>query len=251
MTTTLLLINTIYMDESISGHQKAAATQPHDESGHFTTKPTLPSSTEQIKPAAKPANQQDASLDAPLVSVSINNPFSKILHWLDDIRKKQTTEFDIKLKIPLLGWAVLVGFIFGAVNVTQYLQNVQLTALLSKYMSTTKSVTVIVPTTAPTPVLISRIGVIKAAYQLNGIISPASPTEALAKKGSSASSSSNPPKPSRYLLVTSIDQMTFLTLDAGVSLTQYANKQVLVTGLYDAGTNTIHIRQSSDVQYLP
>jgi len=233
------------MDEQKSPHEIAAQTQPHDEHGHFAPKPKTdippqqpqPSITTQSPLISQPTKQKkDPSLDEPLVSFAINNPFKKILQWIDEIRRKQTTEFDVKLKIPLLGWAVLVGVIFGAVNVTQYLQNVQLSELLGKYINTTKSVTVIVPTAVPSPVLLSRMGVLKATYQLNGIISP---------------TPSSPSQPTSYVLVTSIDQMTFLTVNSGVSLAPYLNKQVLVTGLFDSGKNVIHIRQDTDVQYVP
>src|SRR5216683_4713974 len=85
-----------------------AEKRQRDAHGHFidTTSP-------QPSPSPVSTTTQDP-LDAPLVSVSINNPFKQMLHWLDDLRKKQTTEFDIntKLKIPLLAWAVVVGVIF-------------------------------------------------------------------------------------------------------------------------------------------
>src|SRR5579885_2907177 len=113
------------MQENLSGHQKAAADQPHDAHGRFLPKPSRSS-------VATVTMQQDSSLDAPLVSVSINNPFTKLLHWLDELRKKQTTEFDItaKLKIPLIAWIGVIAVIFSALNITQYVQNVQLTSLL-------------------------------------------------------------------------------------------------------------------------
>jgi len=229
------------MDESsLTRHQIAAADQPHGEHGHFAPKPDgpfpAPSEPSSAQSSVSVNSKHDTSFDEPLVSVSINNPFKKLLLWLDEIRKKQTTEFDInaKLKIPLLGWAILVGVLFGVINVSQYLQNVQLSSILSKY--TTKSVTVIVPPTAPTPILISRMGVLKASYQLTNIVSHPTP---------------NPISPTRYMLVTSVDEMTFLTLDKGVTLTPYLNKQVLVTGFYDAAKNTLHIHQDTDIQYVP
>ena len=92
------------MDQSSSSAEPAQAStppeetatskHPHDSQGHFIHK----------DPQAVGLHHNTiADIDAPLVSVTINNPFKKILYWLNDIRRKQTTEFDInaKLKIPL------------------------------------------------------------------------------------------------------------------------------------------------------
>src|SRR5207253_1880511 len=112
-------------------------------SGQSTAQPSNPSNSSH--PSTPFVPHKDSSLDEPLVSVSINNPFKKILYWLDEIRRKQSTEFDIsaKLKIPLIAWMGFFVVLFGtfglSVNIAQYFQNAQITSILSKY--TTKSVT--------------------------------------------------------------------------------------------------------------
>src|SRR3989338_10019833 len=50
--------------------------------------------------------------EKPLVSVSVNNPFKRILYWLDQIRRHQTTTFAFKLSIPLIAIPILVFAIF-------------------------------------------------------------------------------------------------------------------------------------------
>lgn len=216
-----------------------AAQRLRDDQGHFI----------------ETAVNKDPSLDAPLLSVSVNNPFKKILHWLDEIRRKQTTELDFKLKIPLLAWAVIIGILFGALNITQYFQNLQLNSVLSTVLSkytTTKSVTVIVPTTAPTPILISRIGTLQATYQLNAILSPILlPSPSKGEDQGEGKNSNMIQTPSRYVLVTNLDQITFLQVPNNISLNPYLNKRVLVTGEFNSTTNTITIRTDTSLQYLP
>lgn len=46
-------------------------------------------------------------LEKPILEVSITNPFKKILYWLDQVRRKQTTTFAIKLSIPLIAFPVI------------------------------------------------------------------------------------------------------------------------------------------------
>ncbi len=225
-------LDSVHSTEGNKHIHEFAHNRQRDYQGHF-----INANSKALTPASSSIKKSiDTSLDAPLVSVTINNPFKKILYWLNDIRKKQTTEFDInaKLKIPLLAWAVVIAILFGSVNVFQYFQNAQLTAFLNK--NTARSVTVIVPTPVPSPVLLSRIGIIKATYQLNGGVF-AAPT---------------PQSPaSKYILVTSINDLTFLTLAPGVSIDQYLNKRVLATGQYDAGKNTLFIKRAEDIEFLP
>lgn len=213
--------------------------------------PTPPdgNATNQPLPQLPLKIKKQSAIDAPLISLSINNPFKKILIWLNEIRKKQTTEFDLKLKIPIFAWLVFLSVLFGTIglsfNLTQYIQGVQFVSLVAK--SPSNKVTVVLPTSVPTPVLLSRIGIIKATYQLGGLISitPSASPNAINHTPSAAAA------PSRYVLVTSIDQLAFITLAPGVSVSQYLNKRVLVTGLYDVGKNTILIRGDSDIEFMP
>src|SRR4030042_3411890 len=53
-----------------------------------------------------------AEFEKPLVSFSISNPFKKILYWLDQIRKKQTTTFVLKVSVPLIALPVFIFALF-------------------------------------------------------------------------------------------------------------------------------------------
>ncbi len=220
------------MDDS---HKSEDILHPHDSHGHFTPKPGTP--------VVAASTNSNSDIDEPLVSVSINNPFKKILNWLDDIRKHQTTKFKIDLEIPLLVWIATIIIILSAlgisINISQYVANSQVVSLLAK--ASPKSITVLFPTSVPAPVLISRIGTIKATYQLSGILPVSthpSPAVAKAKEG-------------RYVLLTNLDQITNLEFSPGIQVTQYLNKRVLVTGFYDAQKNTIQITKDTGLEFLP
>jgi len=86
--------------------------------------------------------------EKPILQVSITNPFRKILYWLDQIRKKQTTTFMIKLSIPLIALPVFAFAFFQ----------------LGRVFPTVSTS----PESTPTPVVVeevevSRSGVLKVA----------------------------------------------------------------------------------------
>lgn len=55
-----------------------------------------------------PKTDINPEFEKPIVSVSVSNPFKKILYWLDQIRKRQTTTFAFKLSIPLIALPVII-----------------------------------------------------------------------------------------------------------------------------------------------
>src|SRR4030042_3318435 len=77
-------------------------------------------SGEEIKGAAiniksgvsTPGSDINPEFEKPLVSFSISNPFKKILYWLDQIRKKQTTTFVLKVSVPLIALPVFIFALF-------------------------------------------------------------------------------------------------------------------------------------------
>lgn len=89
-------------------------------------------------------------LEKPLLQVSITNPFKKIMYWLDQIRRKQTTTFAIKLSIPLIAIPVIAFAFFQ----------------LGKNFSIPNSVgSVSVPSASPTAedLIVSKAGILKIA----------------------------------------------------------------------------------------
>lgn len=204
-----------------------------------TVKTEISTSGPEIIPAKSTGKD---SLDEPLISVTVQNPLKKLLHWLDQVRRKQTTTFNFKISIPLIALPIFIVVIGSAF--TAFFNLGKLTA--QKDMSFKPTPMPILITQAPQPVLISRIGIIKATYQV-------SPSLLIEGENSSASSSSVTPTqiPSRYVLVTGTTQITFLTSTSNTNFGSYLNQRVLVTGLFDKETNILKINKSSDIEILP
>jgi|SRR3989344_3818435 len=74
-----------------------ASSRKRDKNGHFVKEKDV-----KVKVSV---TGQDLPIipefEKPLVSLTITNPFKKILYWLDQIRRHQTTTVAIKLSIPL------------------------------------------------------------------------------------------------------------------------------------------------------
>jgi len=103
------------------------------------------------KTAAGPALAPIPEFEKPIIQVTVENPLKKILYWLDQIRKKQTTTFAVKLSIPLIALPVII---FAAFQVGR--SSVVL-PFISNY---SPSPTVL---SSPSPVPYSRSGTLKVA----------------------------------------------------------------------------------------
>lgn len=107
----------------------------HDTSGRFTSSTKIETPSVPLVP----------ELEKPLVQVSITNPLRKIMYWLDQIRRHQTTTFAIKLSIPLIALPVIAVVFF------QLGRNYAFPFPLTTFTST--------PSPAPIPILkISKTG---------------------------------------------------------------------------------------------
>lgn len=173
--------------------------------GHISSKQSFSTSKVEI---STPPPVPD--LDKPLLQVSITNPFKKIMYWLDQIRRKQTTTFAIKLSIPLIAIPVIAFAFF------QLGKNFAL-----PYSSTLIPSTV--PSSSPTPdLIISRAGILKIA------------------KG----------KETRYLLNLKDGRVIVLEIPLGADLSKYQNKQVLVTGSYNRNTSVMRVEDIAEIELL-
>lgn len=222
--------------------------KPRDAEGKFVSGDTDPITTAKttvetsgpINIITKPPKE---NFDEPLVSVQIQNPFKKLLHWLNDIRKKQTTTFDFKIKIPLLALPIFLAVLGGAFQFFFTLGQVKEKQAVAA-MPTPTPIIIVQPTATPAPVLISRMGTIKATYQVTELLpsnNEASP---------SAETETPTPIPARYVLVKGED-IIFLVVPTEVKLEYYRNKKVLITGLYDKKTDTLQISKTTDIEILP
>lgn len=240
--------------------------RPRDANGQFvsgdtdpltTTKTTLETSGP-INIITKPPKE---NFDEPLVSVQIQNPFKKILHWLNDIRKKQTTTFAFKISIPLLALPIFFAVLGGAFQFFFNLGQAKEKQVVAA-IPTPTPIIIVQATATPAPVLISRMGTIKATYQIQNLISPSPiptsvPTDIISPSSSDSASPTTYllqpttlPVPTRYVLVKGED-ITFLVVPTEVKLEYYRNKKVLITGLYEKKTDTLQISKASDIEILP
>lgn len=124
-------------------------------------------------------------------------------------------------------------------------------------LPTPTPIVIIQPTATPAPILVSRMGIIKATYQVQNLISPTLiptvlPTDP--QSSSSATPTEIPPTatpiPNRFLLVNG-STITFLVAPQDLNFSYYLNRKVLVTGLYDKTKNTLQISKSGDIEVLP
>ena len=155
-------------------------------------------------------------LEKPLVSVSISNPFKKILYWLDQIRKRQTTTFAFKLSIPLIALPIIMyaSYLIGKGEGLSSIFRWAATPSPSAEVSPS-------PVTTSKSLEISKAGTLKVA------------------KGASQT---------RYLL--SLRNGTILNLDIPnyIDLTKYADKQVLVSGYQDKDTGFISVSDIAEIE---
>lgn len=224
----------------------------------FTTTKTILETSGPVNIITKPPKD---NFDEPLVSVKIQNPFKKILHWLNDIRKKQTTTFDFKIKIPLLALPIFFAVLGGTFQFFFALGQAQeKKEIVTK--PTPTPIVIMQPTAIPAPVVVSRMGTIKATYQVESLLPSPIPTIAPTDTQSSSSAIASPqagtptqippsptPAPSRFVLVKG-EGITFLIVPPEVSLNYYLNRRVLITGLYDKMTDTLKISKTNDIEIL-
>src|SRR3990167_8858595 len=113
--------------------------------------------------SSTPGSDINPEFEKPLVSFSISNPFKKILYWLDQIRKKQTTTFAFKVSVPLIALPV---FIFALVGMGKWSG-----LTFTRFQSLTPTPPVPSVTSSPTPVFpveVSKAGTLKIAKGASG-----------------------------------------------------------------------------------
>lgn len=156
----------------------------------------------------------DPEFEKPILQVTVSNPLKKILYWLDQIRRKQTTTFAVKLSIPLIALPVII---FAAFQIGR--GSVVLPFI--KWNSPTPAAT-IKPSPSPTPqVPYSRSGILKVAKTGNQI---------------------------KYVLALKNGENVLLEVPSNIQLSKYQNKQVLVTGYYNRQANSIAVTEIAEIE---
>lgn len=200
-----------------------AKSRKRDEHGHFVKEKDVKIKVAVDSPLEDPEQPVLSAVEGsrgtiipefekPLVSVSINNPFKRILYWLDQIRRHQTTTFAIKLSIPLIALPVIIAGVFSLGRI--YGINFQ------KSQSPISQIPLSSPTPQP-PVILSRAGTLK-----------------IAKSAAQT----------RYLLLLKNGDLINLQIPQTIDLSKYANKQVLLTGLYDKTTGTLNVTDIAEIE---
>lgn len=183
---------------------EAAVKQPRDKFGHFVkTKTSI--STVEVKPIPE--------FEKPIVSVSINNPLKKIMYWLDQMRRHQTTTLAFKLSIPLIVIPVIIAAAFSVGRISGLGFGIP-TPLVSSQTSYAS------PSPAA-PVNLSKAGTLKIAKSATV---------------------------TNYLLSLRNGEIVILEVPVAIDLTKYSNKQILVTGVYTKATNTLKVSDIAEVQ---
>ena len=149
--------------------------------------------------------------EKPILQVTITNPLKKILYWLNQIRKKQTTTFAVKLSIPLIALPVIIFTAFQLGRSSVVLPFIKYPPATSNQL----------PATSPSPVPYSRSGTLKIARSGDQI---------------------------KYVLALKNGENVLLEVPANIQLTKYQNKQVLVTGIYNRQANLISVTEIAEIE---
>ncbi len=251
--TTFFLSHTKSMPYTKEEHQQVAQEAARDQLGHFVKKPP------EVKPEVVPPLQTvKVQIDTPkqkpndsdnLVSLNIKNPLAVFTRSLMKAINKPMT---IKIP-PLYAFPILIGTLgiipFSFFGLGKQVEKEKIAAL-----PTPTPIVIIQPTATPAPVMVSRMGIIKATYQVTALLSPITSVIPSAVEGSpSATMEPSPtptPVPNRFLLVNG-STITFLVVSSTVNLSSYLNRKVLITGLFDKTKNTLQISKSGDIEVLP
>ena len=181
--------------------------QMRDEHGHFVKGVNIKTSVDVNSPVSDLKTIPE--FEKPLVSLSVNNPFKKILYWLDQIRRHQTTTFALKISIPLIALPVVIVGVFSLGR-----------AYGISFQKAQVSPTPPPVVASPAPVEISRAGTLKIAKSTTQI---------------------------RYLLSLKNGEIVTLVVPTTIDLTKYANKQVLVTGSYNKNTGILTVSDIAEI----
>ncbi len=203
---------------------------------------------------------KDPSIDKPLVSVQINNPFRKLFLWIKEIKNKQTTTFEFKIKIPLIALPVFLVVLGSAFT---FFFNLGKDA---QKQSEAPAVVVPTPIATKAAILTSKVGTIKGTYQVLGLMAQALETSTPTPSGQTVNPTTAPtstpsptptntptptPLPSRYVLLDKDEKIIFLVVPSAIRMDKYIDKRVLVTGLYDEEKRTLDVKKASDIEVLP
>jgi len=191
------------------------------------------------------------------------NPLRWFFHYLEKLEKDKTGQ--ITIKIPFIWYIAFLLIMFGYGGVlgaffiapTQFVKG-QLTERNIWVNRPTPTPVVIVPT--PAPVLVTRLGIIKATYQVQNLIPTSTPTPTTQPDASSSANSETPigqipyitvtPSVARFVLMTDTYKLIYLKTPPELSPQRYIGYKALVTGYYTSSTNTIAVDKLEDLEIV-
>lgn len=182
----------------------------------------------------------------------IFNPLKWAMQYLQKLQEDRDGK--ITLHIPFMWYLTFLVFLVGGSGAVGalvsgpygYVQG-QLAERNIWVSMPTPTPVVIIPT--PAPVLVTRLGTIKATYQVKNLLpTPTSATSTVSAIFDSQITPTNAPL--RYVLIAENGELIFLKVPASVSLNYYLNERVLVTGLYEEPTKYLSINGTSDLELL-
>ncbi len=232
-------------------HQQASAKIQRDQFGHFAKKSSPqpnPPPTQTVKVQVDSSRKQSTANADALVSINIPNPVTSFTRsFIKAINKPMT----IKIP-PLYVFPILIGTL-GVIPLSFFGLGKQVEKEKIAALPTPTPIVIIQPTATPAPVLVSRMGIIKATYiapRSLGEVGSSSPTDYQSTPAATIEPSLTPtPIPNRFLLVNG-STITFLVAPT-INLSSYLNRKVLITGLYDKTKGTLTISRSGDIEVLP
>ncbi|PIZ65310.1 hypothetical protein COY14_02715 [Candidatus Roizmanbacteria bacterium CG_4_10_14_0_2_um_filter_36_9] len=224
------------MLSSDDGRDDNGKDQERTGDGKFTQKSSF---TSPLKPEVK----MKSDINEPLFSFSINNPFKKILQWLEYVKKHNATKFDMKINVPLVALPVffvgILALLTSFFGLGQFAKNRQIESL-----PTPTPVLVIMPTGTPSPYKSSFIGIIQSTYYLPSI------TPKSTDSTDSAAINGRTFETNRYILLDHENKITFLDVASTIQMDGYVGKRVLITGLYDPSAQSLQISKNADIEII-
>ncbi len=197
-----------------------------------------------------------------LVSLNIKNPLAVFTRSLTKAINKPMT-----IKVPPLYAFPIIIATLGVIPLSFFGLGKQVEKEKIAALPTPTPIVIVQPTATPAPILVSRMGTIKATYLAPrslgevGSIFPTPPISQITQMviaSDEAKQSISPteipptptPVPTRFVLEKG-ETITFLIAPPTVNLSYYLNRKVLISGLYDKTKNTLHINKSGDIEVLP
>lgn len=170
----------------------------------------------------------DPDLEKPLVAVSVNNPFKKLLQWFDQIRRNQNTTFTIKLKLPFIVLLTLFIHLMSMITSSKLFYDWGKIAGISAVLALPQPTPVVI-TTPPdntSAIQTTKLGILKGLY---------------------VADTSNP---TRYVLEDKKGEILIIVAPATLSLKQYIGNRVLITGEYQEADKTLRVRKTADIEVI-